>query len=366
LTTSPRTAGHHQYELTNHLGNVSVIVSDNKLLSANQSQKLYLPDVLEYQDYYPFGMVMNDRKGSYTNRDYRYGFNGQMKDDEISGEGNHNTAMYWEYNTRLGRRWNQDPKPNTSISKYSAFANNPIWYRDPLGDTIKISYRTGFLGLGKKRTLNYVGGSLFNVDGSAYLGEVKGFIKQTIDALGNISKGAEGESVIDELVGSKNVFIIEKGSKNDFIPKSTSKAGANIPEVQSVTGNTLGSKGTGGKISFNPYSTESGFNTEGNRSRPAYIGLAHELFHSRDANQGVLHFANNFTSLLSGSTYYATQSGLEKSEWRAVYFENVLRGQLGLHLRTHYGVKETSLGVFAPDGPKLLDSSGNPINYQIK
>lgn len=71
-------------------------------------------------------------------RDYLYGFNGQEKTDEISGEGNHNTAMFWEYDTRLGRRWNQDPKPNPSISNYAAFANNPIWFSDPLGDTITV------------------------------------------------------------------------------------------------------------------------------------------------------------------------------------------------------------------------------------
>ena len=67
---------------------------------------------------------------------YRIAFNGQEKTDEISGAGNHNTALYWEYDTRLGRRWNLDPKPNTSISSYAAFANNPIIYKDVLGDTI--------------------------------------------------------------------------------------------------------------------------------------------------------------------------------------------------------------------------------------
>jgi hypothetical protein len=39
-------------------------------------------------------------------RVYRYGFNGQEKSDEIAGEGNHNTAEFWEYDTRTGRRWN--------------------------------------------------------------------------------------------------------------------------------------------------------------------------------------------------------------------------------------------------------------------
>lgn len=66
---------------------------------------------------------------------YRFGFNGQEKDDEIAGEGNINTAMYWEYDTRLGRRWNLDPKPVVGLSEYACFANNPIWYRDINGDS---------------------------------------------------------------------------------------------------------------------------------------------------------------------------------------------------------------------------------------
>ncbi|MGD1846910.1 MAG: hypothetical protein ACFB10_16090 [Salibacteraceae bacterium] len=69
--------------------------------------------------------------------DYRYAFNGQEKDDEIAGLGNSNTATFWQYDSRLGRRWNLDPKPNSSISSYATFANNPIRFADPLGDTIK-------------------------------------------------------------------------------------------------------------------------------------------------------------------------------------------------------------------------------------
>jgi hypothetical protein len=87
--------------------------------------------------YYPFGMMQEGRK-FVGGMGYRWGMNGQEKVDEIKGSGNHYTAMFWEYDSRLGRRWNQDPKPNPSISNYTAFANNPIWYSDPLGDTIKV------------------------------------------------------------------------------------------------------------------------------------------------------------------------------------------------------------------------------------
>jgi len=293
---------------------------------------------------------------------YRYGFNTQEKVDEIKGPGNHYTAEFWEYDPRVVQRWNLDPKPNPSFSSYAIMQGSPIWYNDPLGDTVKVSY--------KGSDLTYNDGNLLNRDGTNYGGKgigkdgrYKGFLGQTLNAIENISKGAEGKNLIDELVNSENTFTIKRGSKNIFSANSTFKAGANISEVQEATGNLSGSTGSGGTIYWNPKSRESGFNTDGNRSRPAFIGLAHELFHGRDSNQGQLHFDNDYTNQISGVIYHSKKSGLKKSEWRAVYYENVLRGQLNLHLRTHYGIKENLPGVFSPDGPKLLNETGDPINY---
>ncbi|MFW5768064.1 MAG: hypothetical protein ACOCXO_06825, partial [Bacteroidota bacterium] len=56
--------------------------------------------------YYPFGMPLKSR----ALQTYRFGFNGMEKDPEITGqEGSHYTAPFWEYDTRIGRRWNVDP-----------------------------------------------------------------------------------------------------------------------------------------------------------------------------------------------------------------------------------------------------------------
>ena len=65
---------------------------------------------------------------------YRYGFNGQERDNEIYGTGNLNTAEYWEYDSRIGRRWNVDPKAKSNRSSYDGFSNNPIINIDPNGD----------------------------------------------------------------------------------------------------------------------------------------------------------------------------------------------------------------------------------------
>jgi len=66
---------------------------------------------------------------------YCFGFNGQEKDDEVSGTGNTMTAEFWEYDSRLGRRFNIDPKPIPSISAYACFKNNPIFLSDLKGDS---------------------------------------------------------------------------------------------------------------------------------------------------------------------------------------------------------------------------------------
>jgi len=84
-------------------------------------------------DYYPFGSLKPSRNASASN--YRFGFNGQEGTDELSGVGNHTTATFWEYDTRLGRRWNLDPVDQISISNYAVFKNNPIIYTDPDGDS---------------------------------------------------------------------------------------------------------------------------------------------------------------------------------------------------------------------------------------
>ncbi len=72
---------------------------------------------------------------SVSKGEYRYGMNTQEKDNEIYGEGNSYSAEYWQYDARLGRRWNVDPKDVPSFSPYSCFANNPIWFSDVNGDS---------------------------------------------------------------------------------------------------------------------------------------------------------------------------------------------------------------------------------------
>ena len=81
-------------------------------------------------DYSPFGVELDGRTVS---GGYRYGFQNQEKVDEISGEGNHAVAEFWEYDVLLSRRWNCDPVVKHHECPYATFANNPILIIDPNG-----------------------------------------------------------------------------------------------------------------------------------------------------------------------------------------------------------------------------------------
>jgi hypothetical protein len=111
-----------QYEIANHLGNVLATVSDGKI-NTNTAQ------IISSTDYYAFGMPIPGR--TLANNAYRYGMNGQQKDDEIF-EGA-NSAEFWEYDSRIGRRWNIDPIVRNWESSYTTFGNNPIQFFDLWG-----------------------------------------------------------------------------------------------------------------------------------------------------------------------------------------------------------------------------------------
>ncbi|MCD9612159.1 RHS repeat domain-containing protein [Tenacibaculum maritimum] len=65
------------------------------------------PEIIGYNDYYPFGMLVPNRHGQADS--YRYGFQGQEKDDEIKGEGNSINYKFRMHDPRVGRFLSLDP-----------------------------------------------------------------------------------------------------------------------------------------------------------------------------------------------------------------------------------------------------------------
>jgi len=80
-----------------------------------------------------FGSSINTRSFS-AGSGFRFGFNTQEKDKEVYSNNETYTATFWEYDGRLGRRWNLDPIFQIWESSYACFNNNPLLVIDLNGD----------------------------------------------------------------------------------------------------------------------------------------------------------------------------------------------------------------------------------------
>lgn len=129
-------ANHATPSLSAGLGNVLTTISDRKKRLAGATPAFEA--VIETaQDYYPFGSLMPGRK--YNAGEYRFGFNGQEKDDEIAGvTGSHLDFGARIYDSRLGRWLSIDPffKLYSPISPYVFSLNNPIIFTDEQGNYV--------------------------------------------------------------------------------------------------------------------------------------------------------------------------------------------------------------------------------------
>ena len=180
------------------------------------------------------------------------------------------------------------------------------------------------------------------------------FSKKAVDALNTMYGTDEGRSLIDKLGGSDNIFTIEEAATSEFKPLDRRKASlAQLKTDPDAQNEYLGllnigfdfNGGSGGTILWN--SAGSILPTEEGGRICATIDLAHEMFHALDANQGLLD--------------HRDEKGIPRKEWQAMYHENILRGQMGLPLRTHYRKKMTPNGKFVGGSGEMMISEGKPI-----
>ena len=239
--------------------------------------------------------------------------------------GNHNSALYWAYDTRLGRRWNLDPKPNPNFSSYACFADNPVLHSDPLGDTIKIHAKEGNNNIYAK----FYRGKLLNSDGSEYSGSNE-YIRTVYSNLVELkSDDNYVNRVLIELEDSDYNHVISSSGyvKAETKPKSDSDKENSIPQ--------------GTTIFYDPtdFQTYTGLLDGG----PMRIILGHELWHAYDYNEG-----NNSMKAID------PEGKINVREINAVDFENRLRDANNIPLRNnHSGFTLPIWDPKKPDEPGL-------------
>ncbi len=86
-----------------------------------------------HPNYTPFGSSLNTRSFSAGNG-FRFGFNTQEKDKEVYNNNETYTATFWEYDGRLGRRWNVDKITKSWLNSFGCFSNNPLCMVDHDGN----------------------------------------------------------------------------------------------------------------------------------------------------------------------------------------------------------------------------------------
>ena len=255
-------------------------------------------------------------------------------------------ARYYEPRLSLWMSVDRFQEKYPNISTYCFSANNPIGILDIGGDSLRID--------DKNLSLLYIDGKLYRQNGIQYTDKLKGFTQKVVSALDELRKSTEGASMISELQSSSNNFVIKDGA-SEFKASNVTKAYAqqiqNDPSATAQKEALLNkgidlSGGSGGTISWNSYGAVLATSEGGQVSKET--DLAHEMFHALDANRGLLDSRS--------------ENGIKRSEWQAVFRENILRKQLRRPLRTHYRTNKDQDGNFVEgSGPSMLSDENKPI-----
>jgi hypothetical protein len=246
-----------------------------------------------------------------------------------------------------------------ALTPYQYGGNNPISFVDLNGDSLWINF-------GNNQRVLYNNGQLQNADGTEYRGRgvkvqkdgsikiTNWYLKSAVNALNTIRGTETGKDLISTLQGSQNSFTIKEGM-NRFDPGEAGgpyKYGNNAGAYQVlddkkliVEGLPFTQIGSGGIIYWDPASRPLSMTTSGLQQTSPIITLAHEMGHGYDANFGYL----------DRRRVQGDNGGYEeRTEYRASYFENRIRNELGIPYKTVYNHND-------PQAPSLL-RNGLPIN----
>ena len=350
--------GARTYELSNHLGNVLVTISDKKAGHNNSGVvDYYEPEVLSQNDYYPFGMEMPGR-GFNNGNQYTFGFNGMRKDNEMYGEGNAYDFGARIYDPRIVRWLSIDPKADEFPwqSPYAAMDNDPINIIDPDGQSGEPVIDT------KNKTITVH--SKFVFYGS------KATSKRSKAAANEIAwmyNGANGKVKIKGVEYTVKFEITYKTvSETEAIKMAASNTDISVNFIRVEKNNTRMSR------SFNEIGENNGFmNTDDNlgtsTTAPHEVGHGYGLTHSAGDQRGNGQpdiMAARGTAVDAGYTYKpragATKDVKDPTTGKVTGYSNTLNPQT--RRVTQQNIKDMFKGVtFDKNGKGKIGTATNRI-----
>jgi len=272
-------------------------------------------NTVQSTDYYPFGAYLAES----TNQEKQpYKYNGK-EFDHFAGLNLYDYGARF-YDPLIGRFTTPDPLSEKyySISPYAYCANNPVNAVDLRGDSITTIVTSTVNGVGTNTTYIYGQDAegnygFFDSSGQIYSGEEQ-FVTDLTTALEDLRSGSKGNALVEDLMGSTNTVQIGKARGSQ-----TNAADPN-----------------GKYIIWDSNSTMEGPDQTCNTTRPAYIGLGHEMAHIQDVWNG--------TYDASVWTAVGTKD-IPNAEKYATHIENQLKSEQNISLRTHYspGVNSTRI-----------------------
>jgi len=335
--------GKKQYELSNHLGNVLSTVSD-KLIAKDWNNDnnvdSYKAEILSATDYTPFGVAMDGR--TYNTTLSRYGFNGQEKDNEIYGDGNMTTAEFWQYDARLGRRWEMDPKVNPSFSCYVGFENNPIFFSDFHGDTVKGDLKA------YQKVKDYVNGRIAGLN--TEISDVNSRIEE------RKSKGKNTERLEMKLARLQSSKADYQGILDEYktLEQST--------QVYNIVTNGNAPSGAGGETRFNK---ETGYvDVVVNNKLDLLESLPHELKHAYQFETGKLSLGYNG----GGGSLYDVNDEVEafqRSQMFGYYIGEIITPSWVIRTKGYGTLEKSQVTLDTKITPELPITHGDQIKEGI-
>ena len=231
------------------------------------------------------------------------------------------------YNATLSIWLSVDPMADKypGVSPYTYCANNPVRLVDPNGREIWIVGEDG-------NKYQYFNGKLYTSDGEVC----------------SVTKGSFEESVLNNLdvlrstkIGGQIIRGLETCEDKVTISDANQRSSESGKNEFILTG-TLTWISSGGSVQT----------TNGERCDPI-TNLGHELGHAYDY----------FVEKIPKNQLKMKINGCDVTEWRAVYYENRMRKELGLPYRTGYRITESNPenGQEKTTFTKMLNQRGEPI-----